>query len=290
MNMVTRSMVIALFSVVSHIALAASNEGVPALKVTAPNGQSSIIIGSAHVGIEGLRQPDGSVFDHAKRYVIEHVGNLPPEYSGVSPAGELAAWAKSLNQNELDEYFKRAKCANAEKIALIFLTQPAVQMANQIAYTICGPIALSRDELMSNDAKSHGIQQDELEDDAWVEAKRRSVPAQFNEYAFRWALAHDPKTVLSGIKDAMNNGDYQSVREQFGVSYGNATAAAVAGQIMINDRNTAWLPKLSQYLNEGQAVINVGASHLPGPNGLISLLQSSGYTVGAITLPERRSN
>jgi hypothetical protein len=38
--------------------------GVLALSVTAPNGQSSVLIGSAHVGVEGLLEPIASLSDH----------------------------------------------------------------------------------------------------------------------------------------------------------------------------------------------------------------------------------
>jgi uncharacterized protein YbaP (TraB family) len=45
--------------------------------------------------------------------------------------------------------------------------------------------------------------------------------------------------------------------------------------------------KLRHYRDEGQAVILVGAMHLPGPHGLISRLRSAGYTVTTIMLPAK---
>ncbi|MFM0652918.1 hypothetical protein [Paraburkholderia sediminicola] len=60
------------FAFIASCAMASPPAGVPALSVTAANGESSILIGTAHVGVEGLVEPDASVFADAKRYVVEH--------------------------------------------------------------------------------------------------------------------------------------------------------------------------------------------------------------------------
>jgi len=57
-----------------------------------------------------------------------------------------------------------------------------------------------------------------------------------------------------------------------------------AVEVMVADRNE-WMPRLMQYLDEGQAFIIVGAGHLPGPQGLIALLRSRGYQLEPILLP-----
>jgi uncharacterized protein YbaP (TraB family) len=58
---------------------------------------------------------------------------------------------------------------------------------------------------------------------------------------------------------------------------------------MVNDRNIAWIPVMRpvmrHYLDEGNAVVVVGAAHLPGQSGLIHLLEKSGYAVERISLP-----
>lgn len=45
----------------------ASDGGVPALRVTAPNGNSSTLIGTLHVPYRGLVQPAPEVLDGRKR-------------------------------------------------------------------------------------------------------------------------------------------------------------------------------------------------------------------------------
>jgi len=130
-----------IFALVASTAMASPPAGVPALSVTAPNGQSSILIGSAHVGIEGLLEPDASVFVHAKRFVVEHDQKRQTGDAGAASTTGRAPWAKTLTDAEIAIYLERTRCAHiADADALSYLARPSVQWANQYAYTICdGP-------------------------------------------------------------------------------------------------------------------------------------------------------
>jgi uncharacterized protein YbaP (TraB family) len=51
-------------------------------------------------------------------------------------------------------------------------------------------------------------------------------------------------------------------------------------QRLLVDRNKAWVPKLEAlFARKGRTFVVVGAAHLVGPDGLISLLRAKGYTV-----------
>jgi len=51
-------------------------------------------------------------------------------------------------------------------------------------------------------------------------------------------------------------------------------------QRLLVDRNKAWVPKLEAlFARTGHTFVVVGAAHLVGPDGLISLLRAKGYTV-----------
>lgn len=238
-----------------------------------------------------MLEPDASVFAHAKRFVIEHDSLPQAGDTGTSAGNGRAAWASTLTDAEIGVYLQRTRCAHvADADALSYLARPSVQWANQYAYTVCdgAAVPLPRDLVVLGE-KPPALRTDTLEEDAQVERRRRSVPDRVGETGFRWALQHDPKIVLDGIRDAMNRGDYESLREQVELSFGSAEGAATMGHIMVDERNAAWMPRLRDYLDEGQAVILVGAMHLPGPNGLISRLRAAGYTVTTIMLPARAS-
>ena len=51
-------------------------------------------------------------------------------------------------------------------------------------------------------------------------------------------------------------------------------------QRLLVDRNKAWIPKLEAlFARKGRSLVVVGAAHLVGPDGLISMLRAKGYTV-----------
>ncbi|MFP3637897.1 TraB/GumN family protein [Paraburkholderia sp. SIMBA_054] len=267
------------------VAQAATNAGVPALRVTAPDGESSILIGSAHVSAKGMLQPDASIFTGARRYVTEHLGLPQPGDQGAG--GALAPWAANLTQEEVATYLERASCAGyTTDDALSLLRRPSAQFANQIAYTTCERVAgvPDRDTVIWS-FKPASVPEGFLEDDAAVEATRRSVPPHLTDLSFKWALAHDPRKVMADIGDAVNRGDYDTIRTIFVESLGDPRNAEAFSKIMVDGRNAAWMPRLKQFLDEGHAVIVVGAMHLPGENGLIQKLRDDGYRVDAVTLP-----
>jgi uncharacterized protein len=49
--------------------------------------------------------------------------------------------------------------------------------------------------------------------------------------------------------------------------------------ILLNNRNRNWVEKLKKIMPLKSAVVAVGAGHLPGEKGLITLLRKAGYTV-----------
>lgn len=48
---------------------------------------------------------------------------------------------------------------------------------------------------------------------------------------------------------------------------------------LLYGRNRLWLPVILDAIKSGKVLICVGAAHLPGPQGLISLLRAEGYSV-----------
>lgn len=263
--------------------------GVPAFKVAAPNGQESILLGDLHVGIPGLSQPDASVFDKARVFVTEHPpGNPAP--ARLKAGDQVAPWAQALTAAERKAYYSRAECLgpNGKARAEEALTYKSAQTANQIAYQVCdqkGAAPPSRQWLLGLYAHSVGLPLGFLEQAGWVEAQRHLVPDEVSDVSLRWILQRDPRTVLSEVVEAMNVGDYERIAIASRNSMGGAKTADRFIDIMLTQRNKHWLPGLRKFLDEGRAVVLVGAGHLPGQNGLVELLRADGYTVTPIRLP-----
>ena len=49
--------------------------------------------------------------------------------------------------------------------------------------------------------------------------------------------------------------------------------------MLLNDRNKKWVKKLNEIMKTESVFVAVGAGHLTGEQGLISLLKKEGYTV-----------
>ncbi|MDG1332566.1 MAG: TraB/GumN family protein [Crocinitomicaceae bacterium] len=54
--------------------------------------------------------------------------------------------------------------------------------------------------------------------------------------------------------------------------------------ILLDNRNKRWVPMIEQMIKEKSTFIAVGAGHLGGPNGVLRLLETQGYTLKPIEL------
>lgn len=118
-----------------------------------------------------------------------------------------------------------------------------------------------------------------LETQTAVDKQRKAVPNYIYEEQLRTAFTEQALQGYPKMVDALNGGNYDAVAEIGNSGYRNQTDAAIFNKIMVEDRNLAWMPVLKRYLSEGNAVVLVGAAHLPGKQGLIALLKSAGYRV-----------
>lgn len=52
--------------------------------------------------------------------------------------------------------------------------------------------------------------------------------------------------------------------------------------VFLDDRNKRWIPRMASKMKQSTVFFAVGAGHLAGPNGVISLLRAAGYKVEAV--------
>lgn len=184
-------------------------------------------------------------------------------------------------------YDNRARCAGrtpAEAEAALY--RSSVQVANMYAYASCAMAGRpSRDVVLAVAALERGVPLVALEDDEWVEQQRLKIPARVQEEAFRWILDRDVDAVLQPIVQAFNSGDFDTVARLWAASYGSPQNARIAYQPMVVERNLQWMTVLPPLLDEGGSIIDVGAMHIPGPQGLVAMLRERGYQVEPISLP-----
>jgi uncharacterized protein len=283
----------------SMVVHAQASEQVPALRVTAPNGAVSILIGSMHIAAEGLRQPADSVMAGIKRYVIEGAsekGALPP-MAFIEEASEIkqkqakrADWSKSLTQAQLDKLRQNLLCiggtAEIEPWLDLALSRNSAAMAADVAMRPCAPAGLlSRDALLARAASAKKIPTSVLESQEGANKQRLAVPERIYRQHFEGSFTPQAAQGLRRVVNALNDGDYEMVTVVLKELSANSGDAELFLNLMVTQRNRAWMPNLTRFFDEGQALVNVGAAHLPGSQGLIELLRQRNYKLVPIELP-----
>jgi uncharacterized protein len=82
---------------------------------------------------------------------------------------------------------------------------------------------------------------------------------------------------MSKLMDAWRSGDAPSVER---IVLKDLQSEPQLYQRLLVERNRNWLPKLDAlFSRKGHALVVVGAAHLVGPDGLLAMLKSKGYTV-----------
>ncbi|SOE97653.1 hypothetical protein SAMN05414139_10799 [Burkholderia sp. D7] len=274
-------------SVLQSVA-AAAPPTVAALQIVAPNGKESVLIPGLHAAARDILLPDSRLWDGKKRLLVEHMDTGEAEQLAMvfvpHEPEPRAPWAQNLTAAELRIYHDRARCDDVvETQADWLLSRPSPWLANLFAYSTCSPF-VSRDTEITREAQALKLDVVPLETDEFAAEQRIGLPPDVSEGAFRWALAHDPTTVLNESAALINAGRYADMRKLADESWGEPRFARTANLVLVEQRNMHWMTILERELDLGGNVILVGADHLPGRNGLIALLRSAGYSVTATKL------
>jgi uncharacterized protein YbaP (TraB family) len=85
------------------------------------------------------------------------------------------------------------------------------------------------------------------------------------------------KTSITRLLDAWKSGDAPTVEK---IVLADLKNDPVLYQRLLVERNRNWLPKIDDlFARKGRAFVVVGAAHLVGPDGLLSMLKGKGYTI-----------
>ena len=93
--------------------------------------------------------------------------------------------------------------------------------------------------------------------------------------------ADDLSQYCAGTDDSPGMDDEEKSKlKKFG--YSDAELAAM-DEMLVFKRNSSWIPKFEQLFKQGNVFVAVGADHLIGKRGVVSLLRERGFTVMRIT-------
>lgn len=263
------------------------DRGVWAFSVTAPNGQQSTLMGTLHVADRHLLQPDPRVVRTARVIVLEHPG------LGTGPVASTP-WRQALSLVDIETLRLHFSCrlplaapTLVKNVVDTLLAQPTPVAATQLAYEGCDSVGYEpRDVIIKQAQVRYQIPLSYLETDAAVVALEKLVPSDTSGRGVHFALSNDAAILKADIVDALNSGDYDRVEAASAVSWKAAGIAyAPMYDLMVRRRNENWMRTLPSLLDAGGAFVLVGAGHLPGRHGLVTLLRSHGYIVRPVQLP-----
>src|SRR6266850_3403185 len=85
------------------------------------------------------------------------------------------------------------------------------------------------------------------------------------------------KASVSKLLDAWKTGDAPTVEK---IVLADLKSDPALYQRLLVERNRNWLPKIDElFSRKGRALVVVGAAHLVGPDGLLSMFKAKGYTI-----------
>ena len=144
---------------------------------------------------------------------------------------------------------------------------------------------VAMEQLIMEEAKKRGKRIEGLETMAYQMSVFDSIP-------YKVQAKELLKSISTGEKETDGEKEFREMmkayKEQNLEKLGEMISKSSEGMmqyddILLTNRNHNWVTKLNEILPGKSLVIAVGAGHLPGKNGLITLLRQAGYKVTPVT-------
>ncbi|HEY0732604.1 MAG TPA: TraB/GumN family protein [Chitinophagaceae bacterium] len=140
--------------------------------------------------------------------------------------------------------------------------------------------SISMEQLIMKDAKAKGKPVKGLETMAFQMSIFDSIPymlqaKQLVQFVEDYDKKHDGKE-FEELTQAYMTQDLEKLEK---LTTKESEGMEAFTEILLYKRNETWVKKLSGIFPKGSYVVAVGAGHLPGDRGVISLLRKAGYTV-----------
>ena len=97
-------------------------------------------------------------------------------------------------------------------------------------------------------------------------------------------MAEDPQKAEDELKKLISTYKEQDIEKLHTLAIEQNKTDVNFEKDLLDDRNAAWIPKIEGIIKTTPSFIAVGAGHLGGPKGVISLLRGKGYKVTPIRL------
>lgn len=141
---------------------------------------------------------------------------------------------------------------------------------------------VAMETLIMEEAKKQGKRIDGLETMAYQMSVFDSIPYSLQAKELYKAVSgegKDNKASLAMFSEMMKAYKAQDLEQLSSLIAGSDETMMQYEDVLLYNRNRNWVEKLRTLLKDKALVIAVGAGHLPGEKGVISLLRKEGYKV-----------
>ncbi len=296
---------VTLTAIGASAAYADERAGVQALTLIGPDGGASLLIGSMHTADSRLIQPSDAILDGADRLVVESLPNDmarrkspadlldPAVLLDLQRTGKVteAPWAAGITSDELAVLRERLQCIspgeNGDTTVSYMLSMRPRYAAVTAALPCSQPGTESRDSIVLQAAARWNLRIIPLETSAESDEQLQGMSDQTYVNMIHAELSPAYEQVIGQVIAAMNRGEWDEAA-YLETSFGTTSAEPSSWhERIVVERNALWMPRLLTALKGGGAVVMVGAGHIGGPDGLITLLRDDGFEVAPTTLPAR---
>ena len=99
-----------------------------------------------------------------------------------------------------------------------------------------------------------------------------------------YEMATDPQKSIADMKKLMAAYKERDPEKLYSLTDALMTKDREFQAKLLDERNTAWIPKLETAFKENPTFVAVGAGHLGGTNGIVKLLRAKGYQVKPVKI------
>ncbi len=283
---------VAILMVLAFGFLTSAQENSLLWKVHGPDGQISYLFGTYHLmGSEFLKEKQGvmEAYNSSQKVIVETVidSNLLGEVAMLSfmPGQSLKALVDSAEYELIRE--KMEPILNVPLSAVDQLKPMALSMAytTQMAQEATpSDLAYDGDPLdiyFADQAEQRGVEVLALEtmlEQTKLLLNHDPLQKQADDLV---ELLQDDSGAFTDSKDLVNAYVNEDLAEMARLADDYEMQSGEM-DYLVAERNRNWLPKLTAAFEEGTCFVAVGALHLIGKDGLISLLEEQGYRLEAL--------
>lgn len=261
----------------------ASAKSVRLYRAESPDGHASYLYPSFHLPDERIHRPSLGLLDRVKRLVIEadvdeatkHPEKMVPYIVSPQPV-DLASL---FTPDEVKVIRARALCNGmpfgVERLRLVF-----IEMIMGLPCPKPGAVLYERELEQGAATRGYPVTVLESADEefkAVFSLPQGPVVQEIKKYT------DDPDAAAKDLDQMVtvyNSGDYDKL---YAVTVANLPTADGVRQAFIDrvlvQRNRNMVERMADALTAGDALVVVGAAHLPGENGIVAMLRRRGFKV-----------